>query len=71
MTFEMRWHALRDECNDLLEDATLVAPLTDRRFRIAEVQTDRIIIEFADSQNSRTLPRDRSEERRVGKECRL
>ena len=58
MTFEMRWHALRDECNDLLEDATLVAPLTDRRFSIAEVQTDRIIIAFVDSQNSRTLPRD-------------
>ena len=61
MTFKMRWHTLRDECANLPEDATLVAPLTDRRFRIAEVQTDRIIIEFADSQNSRTLPRDQFE----------
>ena len=61
MTFKMRWHTLRDECNNLPEDATLVAPLTNRRFRIAEVQTDRIIIEFADSQNSRTLPRDQFE----------
>ena len=61
MTFKMRWHTLHDECNNLPEDATLVEPLTDRRFRIAEVQTDRIIIEFADSQNSRTLPRDQFE----------
>ena len=61
MTFKMRWHTLRDECADLPEDAALVAPLTDRRFRIAEVQTDRIIIEFADSENSRTLPRDQFE----------
>jgi hypothetical protein len=57
----MRWHTLRNECDDLPEDATLVAPLTDRQFRIAEVQTDRIIIEFVDSQNSRTLPRDQFE----------
>jgi len=61
MVFEMRWHTLRNECDDLPEDATLVAPLTDRQFRIAEVQTDRIIIEFVDSQNSRTLPRDQFE----------
>ena len=39
----------------------MVAPLTDRRFRIAAVQTDRIIIEFADTENSRTLPRDQFE----------
>lgn len=61
MTFEMRWHTLHDECDDLPEEATLVAPLTDRRFRIAEVQTDRIIIKFSDSENSRTLPRDQFE----------
>ena len=61
MTFEMQWHTLRNESEKLPENATLVAPLTDRRFRIAEVQTDRIIIEFADSQNSRTLPRDQFE----------
>jgi hypothetical protein len=57
----MRWHTLHDACDDLPEDATVVAPLTDRRFRIAEVQTDRIIIAFADSENSRTLPQDQFE----------
>ena len=61
MTFDMRWHTLRDRCENLPENATLVAPLTDRRFRIAEVQTDRIIIAFADSGNTRTLPRDQFE----------
>lgn len=62
MTFENRWHTLRDECAKLSEKATLVAPLTGRRFRIGEAQTDRIIIEFTDSENSRTLPRDQFEE---------
>jgi hypothetical protein len=57
----MRWHTLWDECATLPEHAGLVAPLTDRRFRIARVQTDRIIIAFADSANSRTLPRDQFE----------
>ena len=61
MPFEMRWHTLRDECANLPEGATLLAPLTGRRFRIAEVQTDRIIIAFADSRNSRTLPQDQFE----------
>lgn len=61
MPFELRWETLRDECENLPEDAMLVAPLTHRRFRIAEVQTDRIITTFTDSQSSRTLPRDQFE----------
>lgn len=61
MTFTEVWHTLVDECADLSATAMFVAPLSERRFRITDVQDDRFIIEFVDSESSRPLPRDQLE----------
>jgi hypothetical protein len=61
MTFTEVWHMLVEECEQLSAEATFVAPLSERRFRITDVQDDRLIIEFIDSESSRPLPRDQVE----------
>ena len=61
MTFTEVWHTLVEECEGLSTDATFVAPLSERRFQITDVQDDRLIIAFIDSGNSRPLPRDQLE----------
>ncbi len=38
MPFSVTWHTLLDECEDLPEDATLLTPLSQDRFRLADVQ---------------------------------
>ena len=61
MTFTEVWHDLVAECEQLSTAATFVAPLSERRFRITDIQDDRLIIEFVDSESSRPLPRDQIE----------
>ena len=61
MTFTEVWHTLLEACEDLSAEATFVAPLSERRFRITNVRDDRFIIEFVDSESSRPLPRDQVE----------
>jgi hypothetical protein len=63
MTFTEVWHTLVAECEELSAEATFVAPLSERRFQITSVQSDRLVIEFADSDpdSSRPLPRDQLE----------
>jgi len=61
MTLTEVWHMLVEECEQLSSEATFVAPLSERRFRITDVQDDRLIIEFVDSESSRPLPRDQVE----------
>ena len=61
MTFTEVWHTLVEECEQLSAAATFVAPLSERRFRITDIQDDRLIIEFSDSGSSRPLPRDQVE----------
>ena len=61
MTFTEVWHTLVAECEDLSAEATFVAPLSERRFRLTDIQDDRLIIEFVDSESSRPLPREQLE----------
>jgi hypothetical protein len=61
MAFTEVWHTLVEECEELSAEATFVAPLSERRFRITDIQDDRLIIEFVDSESSRPLPRDQVE----------
>jgi len=61
MTFTEVWNTLVEECEQLSTEATFVAPLSERRFRITDIQNDRLIIEFTDSESSRPLPRDQVE----------
>ena len=61
MSFTASWHTLLDELDDLPEGTTFIAPLSDHRFRITEVQDARVIIHFEDRDETRPLQRDQFE----------
>ncbi|WP_254528468.1 hypothetical protein [Natrinema gelatinilyticum] len=61
MTFASTWSNLLSECEALKDDATLITPLSEQRFRITDVQEHRIIVEFVDSEESRPLQREQFE----------
>ncbi|CAI50018.1 DUF2800 family protein [Natronomonas pharaonis DSM 2160] len=61
MPFTASWHTLLDELEDLPDGATLITPLSHKRFRITDVQEHRVIIEFEDADEKRPLQRDQFE----------
>ena len=63
MTFSVSWHTLLDELDDLPEGSTLITPLSHNRFRITDVQKQRVVIEFLnrDIDETRPLQRDQFE----------
>ena len=58
MPFDGSWHALLEELPD---GATLITPLSHRRFRITDVQEHRVIVAFEDGEERRPLQRDQFE----------
>jgi hypothetical protein len=56
--FGATWGTLRDRCEELPEDATLITPLATKRFRITDVRQSRIIIEDTDSGDTQPLQRE-------------
>lgn len=56
MPFSVSWHTLLDELDDLPDKATLITPLSNNRFRISDVQEQRVIIEFLDRDIDETRP---------------
>ncbi|WP_049894587.1 hypothetical protein [Halogranum rubrum] len=58
MPFTGSWHTLLEECDALPDEATLVTPLTETRFRITDSQAHRVVIEFVDSGDSQPLQRE-------------
>lgn len=63
MPFSVSWHTLLDELDELPEEATLITPLSHDRFRLSDVQEQRVIIEFLDRDidEIRPLQRDQFE----------
>jgi len=61
MAFASTWSNLLAECEALEDDATLITPLSEQRFRITDVQEHRVIVEFVDSEESRPLQREQFE----------
>jgi len=61
MSFTASWHTLLDELDDLPESAMLITPLSHQRFRIADVQDARVIIQFEDRDETRPLQGDQFE----------
>ena len=59
--FGATWGTLIERCEDLPEDATLITPLSTRRFRVTDVQQQRIIIEDTDTGDSQPLQREQFE----------
>ncbi|WP_049996313.1 hypothetical protein [Halococcus sediminicola] len=56
--FSATWGTLIERCEELPEEATLITPLASKRFRITDVQDQRIIIEDIDSGDSQPLQRE-------------
>ena len=61
MPFGATWGTLCERCEELPEDATLITPLANKRFRVTDVQEPRIIIEDTDTGNSQPLQREQFE----------
>ncbi|MBP1922781.1 hypothetical protein J2751_001797 [Halorubrum alkaliphilum] len=61
MTFSVSWHTLLDELDDLPEGATLITPLSHDRFRVTDVQEQRVVIEFLDRDIDETRPLQRDQ----------
>jgi hypothetical protein len=59
--FGATWGTLIERCEELPADATLITPLASKRFRITDVQDQRIIIEDVDSGDSQPLQREQFE----------
>jgi hypothetical protein len=59
--FGATWGTLLERCEELPEDATLITPLSTTRFRITDVQQQRVVIEDTDTGDSHPLQRDQFE----------
>lgn len=52
------WHRLREECERLALGTELVTPVSERQFKIEATFEDRIVIQFQDSGEERSLRRE-------------
>jgi len=61
--FSVSWHTLLEELDDLPKGATLLTPLSHDRFRVTDVQEQRVVIEFLEREidEARPLQRDQFE----------
>ncbi|EMA27314.1 PD-(D/E)XK nuclease family protein [Halobiforma nitratireducens] len=61
MPFSVSWHTLLDELDDLPGGATLITPLSHKRFQVTDVQEQRVVIEFLDRDIDETRPLQREQ----------
>ena len=61
MPFSVTWHTLLEEAEELPEGASLITPLSHKRFRVTDTQEHRVVIELEESGASRPLQRDQFE----------
>lgn len=61
MPFSVSWHTLLEELEDLPDDATLMTPLSHDRFRVIDVQEQRIVIKFLNRNIDATRPLQRDQ----------
>jgi hypothetical protein len=61
MPFTSTWHELLHQIDELVEGASMLTPLSHRRFRIANTQEQRVIISFEDEDGHHPLQREQFE----------
>lgn len=61
MTFTATWHNILDNAEELPADATLHTPLSQKPFRLTDVQEPRILIEYRDDDGTTPLQREQFE----------
>lgn len=70
MSFNVSWHTLLEQAEELPDHATLVTPLSHKEFNITDTQEHRVIIEYPEAGDSQPLQREQFETlfRRIGDE---
>lgn len=61
MSFRTLWHTLLEELEDLPAEATLLMPVSHKRFRVTDVQEHRVIIDVEETSETRPLQREQFE----------
>lgn len=61
MPFSVSWHTLLEELGVFTDGATLITPLSHKRFRIIDVQEHCVIIQINETVEKRLLQRDQFE----------
>ncbi|WP_435348825.1 hypothetical protein [Haloarchaeobius sp. HRN-SO-5] len=61
MAFTTTWRRLRDGCESVAPEDVLVTPSTERAFTVDAVGDDRVVVEFVESGDERTLWRNQFE----------
>ena len=61
MPFSVTWHTIIDQLDELPPDATFVTPLSERPFRVSDVQEHRFHIKYRDQDGTIPLKRDQFE----------
>ncbi len=71
MPFSVSWHTLLEELEALSDGATLITPLSHKRFGVTDIQEHRIIIKIDETGEKRPLQREQFETlyRRVTEEA--
>lgn len=61
MPFTSTWHEVLTQIDELADSASMITPLSHRRFQIADTQEQRIIVSFEDEDGYQPLQRDQFE----------
>jgi hypothetical protein len=61
MPFEASWHTLLDRCEEFGGGTKIATPLSDDQLRVTDVQEHRIVVEFSDTGETRSLQREQFE----------
>jgi hypothetical protein len=61
MSFSATWHNLLENVEEVSADATLVTPLSRKRFRVVETQEHRVVVEYREDGDRVPLERDQFE----------
>ena len=61
MPFSVTWHTIVDQLDEVPSDATFLTPLSERSFRVSDVQEHRLLISYRDQDGTIPLKREQFE----------
>jgi len=61
MPFSVTWHTIIDQLDEIPPDATFLTPLSERPFRVDDVQEHRLLISYRDQDGTIPLKRQQFE----------
>ena len=61
MPFSVTWHTILDQLDEVPSDATFVTPLSERSFRVSDIQEHRLLMSYRDSTGTIPIKREQFE----------